>query len=96
MQTLILLGAVLGPSLLLLGVLLGKRFWRLRDRRRSPIAHKVLNFPGEGLRRKMQILVKLTIRAAKHLAFQLVMDAPRRIAHIDWVDLSGRSLRSAS
>ena len=53
MQTLILLGAVLAPSLLLLGILLGERLWRLRDRRRSPITHKVLNFPGEGLRRKI-------------------------------------------
>lgn len=53
MTLLILFGATLGPSLLLLAILLVERVWRLRDKRRSPITHKVLNFPGEGLRRRI-------------------------------------------
>lgn len=54
MTNLILLGAVLLPVLLVLGVLLVWRYIRRRDRRRSPLTFNVLNLPGEGLRRSIE------------------------------------------
>ena len=40
--------------LLVLGVLVAWRIFRSRDRRRSPLTIKVLNLPGEGLRRVIE------------------------------------------
>ena len=54
MTTVILLGAILLPALLVLGVLLVWRYIRRRDRRRSPLTFNVLNLPGEGLRRSIE------------------------------------------
>ncbi|MBA3487310.1 MAG: hypothetical protein H0T88_09000, partial [Lysobacter sp.] len=54
MTTVILLGSVLLPMVLVLLVLLFWRFLRQRDKRRSPLTFKVLNLPGEGLRRSIE------------------------------------------
>jgi len=54
MYAALLIGAVLLPSLLMIGVLLLWRFLLDRDRRRSPLNFKVLNLPGDGLRKAME------------------------------------------
>jgi hypothetical protein len=53
MNALILVASALLPFLIVAGVALLRRFWLLRDRRRSPLTFKVINLPGEGLRRSI-------------------------------------------
>ncbi|WP_133479775.1 nuclease-related domain-containing protein [Cognatilysobacter segetis] len=54
MRILIMIGAMVGPLLLLLGLLFAWRFIADRDRRRSPLNFKLLNLPGDGLRRRIE------------------------------------------
>lgn len=54
MINLILIISLLLPALLAMGALLAWRWIRSRDKRRSPLTFKVLNLPGEGLRRAIE------------------------------------------
>lgn len=54
MSNLILFAAVALPTAVVMAVLLTWRFIQKRDGRRSPLTFKVLNFPGEGLRRSVE------------------------------------------
>lgn len=54
MANLILVLSILIPMGLVLVVLHGLRYLRSRDKRRSPLTLKVLNLPGEGLRRAIE------------------------------------------
>lgn len=54
MGKLLLLAAIAVPVLLLFGVVLAWRFIADRDRRRSPLNFKLLNSPGDGLRREIE------------------------------------------
>lgn len=51
--SLLLVGAVLVPAMLMIGALLVWRMLLARDKRRSPLTTKVRNLPGEQLRRQM-------------------------------------------
>lgn len=50
---LILLGSIAAPALFVIGVLLIWRYIRAKDKRRSPLTNKILNLPGEQLRREL-------------------------------------------
>jgi hypothetical protein len=54
MRILIMIGAMVGPLLLMLGLLFAWRFIADRDRRRSPLNFKLLNLPGDGLRQRIE------------------------------------------
>ncbi|MDQ3289242.1 MAG: NERD domain-containing protein [Pseudomonadota bacterium] len=54
MANLILLLSITIPMGIVLSVLYGLRYLRGRDKRRSPLTLKVLNLPGEGLRRAIE------------------------------------------
>lgn len=54
MNHIILLSSVAVPSLLVIGCLLLWRLWRRRDGRRSPLTVKLLNLPGENLRKRIE------------------------------------------
>ena len=64
MTNFILMVAVLLPALIVLGVLFIWRSLRNRDGRRSPLTFKVLNLPGEGLRRAIRKHEELFSEAA--------------------------------
>lgn len=50
---LILLGSIAAPALLVIGVLLTWRYIRSQDKRRTPLTNKILNLPGEQLRKDL-------------------------------------------
>lgn len=49
----ILIGTILAPVLLVAMGLIAWRIWRFRDKRRSPLTNKLLNLPGENLRKQI-------------------------------------------
>lgn len=53
MGNIILILSVALPVLVVLACLLMWRWWRNQDRRRSPLNLKVINLPGEGLRKRI-------------------------------------------
>ncbi len=54
MNNVILLSSVVAPTLLVIGCLFLWRAWRRRDGRRSPLTAKLLNLPGESLRKRIE------------------------------------------
>ena len=52
---LILIGSVAAPIALMFLALLGWRRLLRRDRRRSPLNFKLLNLPGDGLRKQIEL-----------------------------------------
>ena len=85
---LILIAVIAFPTVLVVAGLVVWRFWRNRDKRRSPLTDKLLNLPGEYLRKQI----------AKHddgfgeAAALVVALGPiffcawllARVAHLDW------------
>jgi hypothetical protein len=53
MSNLILLASVFLPTAAVIAILFAWRFFHRRDGRRSPLTFKVLNLPGEGLRKSI-------------------------------------------
>lgn len=52
-ENLILILAMVIPIALVMGCLVAWRFWRMADKRRSPLTFEIRNLPGEHLRRQM-------------------------------------------